>query len=80
MELKFTKRNQNPFIKWGTLIFNSQNSIIGQRLSQGSQSLCFFVWYKGVYVCCGVEGKVCAQKSKQKRFQISCYSINMMLS
>ena len=80
MELKFTERNQNSFIKWCTLIFNSQNSVNGQRLSQGSQSLRFFVWYKGVYVCCGMEGNVCTQKSKQKRFHISCHSINMMLS
>lgn len=55
MELKFTERNKNSFIKWCTLKFNSQNSVHGQRLSQGSQSLHFLVWYKYVYVCCGDE-------------------------
>ena len=67
MELKFTKRNQNPFSKWGTLIFNSQNSIIGQRLSQGSQSLCFFCLVQGCICVLWGGGKgMCTKKQTEK--------------
>lgn len=79
MELKFTERNKNSFIKWCTLKFNSQNSVHGQRLSQGSQVFIFSL-VQGCVCVLWDGGKRMHTKSKQKRFHISCHSINMMLS
>lgn len=76
MELNSQKRNENPFIKWGTLVFNSQHFVIGQRSSQGSQSLCFvFRLVRG-----GPRGEVSAQKCKQNIIPISYHSVSMMLA